>query len=68
MPSGGYKRELWRTLMTRALKSSTALLLNIKGRDFVVLWHEAMAKRLAKNVVSAWIKCINVCEGNDIVF
>ena len=38
------------------------------GKDIVVLWHEAIAGRLAQNVASAYIKCINTCGKDYIIF
>ena len=35
--------------------------------DHVILWHEAIAGRLAENVASAYIKCIEMCQHPNIV-
>ena len=38
------------------------------GSDFLALWREGIAGRLAANVASAWIKCIDACGAESIVF
>ena len=37
-------------------------------QDLVILWHEAIAGRLAQNVASSYIKCIAACEKENIIF
>ena len=36
--------------------------------DYVVLWHEGIAGRCASDVASAYMKCINLCEKDNVVF
>lgn len=36
--------------------------------DFVILWHEAISGRLGVDVASTYIKCVNLCETDIVIF
>ena len=36
--------------------------------DFVILWHEAISGRLGVDVASTYIKCMNLCETDIVIF
>ena len=36
--------------------------------DYVILWHEAISGRLAVDVASTYIRCINICESGKVIF
>ena len=39
-----------------------------EDNDFVVLWHEAISIRWGVDLASFYIKCVNVCETDSVIF
>jgi hypothetical protein len=36
--------------------------------DYVILWHEAISGRLSGDVASAYVKCLETCTSDKVVF
>ena len=39
-----------------------------KDVDYVILWRDTISGRLGVDVASAYIKCVNICETDNVMF